>query len=523
MSALIKLSSLTDAEKLNFARLDGKKGRYVLAKKMQTRDWDTGSVWQLVKGAEGLCIARCDDKPVDKNTVSSGVCVNKCTCGTMLKSASRGSYKADYCPKCQPDFNKGISKTASFNTPPEITEKVGTGISVGLTVTADYLNSKILPVATQWIQDGWDDFTVEGVQKRVITAVKANELTSTDAELFQDQAERVAAWSSQFAMSSQDEGLFAHAGQKDAAPEFTKSMSKFAAMKPEGMSWDKFISCYKTLTATDEGVKTARLDEMSSMQKKASWGERSPRKIEIYADGKYVCTTTQSKTLAEVVAKFKANPVVQGRREDGLLGPLKYDVSKVNITAGFVKDASRKVIADDVTLKELRRAIKNLNAASDQVYAGGYADRKKAEGDVVAARLAVDEATRAYQAAHPDMVGIGQWRTRNADGSPYIKAEGALQKKAFHDDGLVTITISLANAAFGDNAGPECARILRKLADQFDNEGGVGDVSLRDINGNRCGQVSVTGGAGDFAIPDDADEGESRLGRESSKGLTKVK
>jgi hypothetical protein len=54
----------------------------------------------------------------------------------------------------------------------------------------------------------------------------------------------------------------------------------------------------------------------------------------------------------------------------------------------------------------------------------------------------------------------------------------------------VTITIKTNNAAFVDNPGGEVARILRRLAESYEFHG-RNDVSidLRDVNGNRVGQV----------------------------------
>ena len=54
----------------------------------------------------------------------------------------------------------------------------------------------------------------------------------------------------------------------------------------------------------------------------------------------------------------------------------------------------------------------------------------------------------------------------------------------------LTITITMDNAAFDPEPGPEVARILRKLADQLEDN--VEKVSaLRDINGNKVGEVEV--------------------------------
>jgi hypothetical protein len=56
----------------------------------------------------------------------------------------------------------------------------------------------------------------------------------------------------------------------------------------------------------------------------------------------------------------------------------------------------------------------------------------------------------------------------------------------------LTITINMDNAAFDPEPGPEVARILRELVDRADLIANHADsVVLRDVNGNRCGRVSV--------------------------------
>ena len=55
----------------------------------------------------------------------------------------------------------------------------------------------------------------------------------------------------------------------------------------------------------------------------------------------------------------------------------------------------------------------------------------------------------------------------------------------------ITLTLTCDNAAFSDDAGAECARILRKLADDMATDGveiGAG-WNLRDVNGNKVGEV----------------------------------
>jgi hypothetical protein len=52
------------------------------------------------------------------------------------------------------------------------------------------------------------------------------------------------------------------------------------------------------------------------------------------------------------------------------------------------------------------------------------------------------------------------------------------------------ITINTTNAAFDLSPEIECARILREMADRLESTG-IPPVP-RDINGNRCGSVTVT-------------------------------
>lgn len=59
---------------------------------------------------------------------------------------------------------------------------------------------------------------------------------------------------------------------------------------------------------------------------------------------------------------------------------------------------------------------------------------------------------------------------------------------------MIKITIKTENAAFcHDNgalaAGPEIARILRKMADEFEQDGSAGDPI--DCNGNCVGRVDT--------------------------------
>lgn len=55
----------------------------------------------------------------------------------------------------------------------------------------------------------------------------------------------------------------------------------------------------------------------------------------------------------------------------------------------------------------------------------------------------------------------------------------------------ITISIETGNAAFADSPASEIARILRDLAKRFERDGASSCLTLRDINGNRCGRVAI--------------------------------
>jgi hypothetical protein len=55
---------------------------------------------------------------------------------------------------------------------------------------------------------------------------------------------------------------------------------------------------------------------------------------------------------------------------------------------------------------------------------------------------------------------------------------------------MISIEIENSGSAFDDSPESELARILRKLADQIEN--GTAPEVLHDLNGNKCGNVSMT-------------------------------
>lgn len=55
----------------------------------------------------------------------------------------------------------------------------------------------------------------------------------------------------------------------------------------------------------------------------------------------------------------------------------------------------------------------------------------------------------------------------------------------------ITITIETGNDAFADEPATEIARILRGLADSFEQYGRSQFRKLYDLNGNACGRVAI--------------------------------
>lgn len=55
----------------------------------------------------------------------------------------------------------------------------------------------------------------------------------------------------------------------------------------------------------------------------------------------------------------------------------------------------------------------------------------------------------------------------------------------------ITIELRTGNAAFEDAPTSEIARILRKLADDFQDQGDMDGAKLMDANGNAVGIVRI--------------------------------
>jgi hypothetical protein len=53
------------------------------------------------------------------------------------------------------------------------------------------------------------------------------------------------------------------------------------------------------------------------------------------------------------------------------------------------------------------------------------------------------------------------------------------------------ITIEMDNEAFGEFTTIEVVRILKDTSEKIDRIGLVGDMTLRDCNGNRVGQLQI--------------------------------
>ena len=60
------------------------------------------------------------------------------------------------------------------------------------------------------------------------------------------------------------------------------------------------------------------------------------KKIDIFRDGQYICTTMQAKTCKEAITNFYEKPWYEGLKQDGTIGKIIILAPK-NITARFQK------------------------------------------------------------------------------------------------------------------------------------------------------------------------------------------
>lgn len=59
---------------------------------------------------------------------------------------------------------------------------------------------------------------------------------------------------------------------------------------------------------------------------------------------------------------------------------------------------------------------------------------------------------------------------------------------------MLKLWFNMDNAAFTDQGATECARILREAASRIEQDGIVDYLPLRDINGNRVGELQMSKG-----------------------------
>ena len=55
----------------------------------------------------------------------------------------------------------------------------------------------------------------------------------------------------------------------------------------------------------------------------------------------------------------------------------------------------------------------------------------------------------------------------------------------------ITIEIETVNAAFEDYGTEEVSRILNWIADRLDSDIGSETHTIMDINGNKCGKITI--------------------------------
>lgn len=248
---MVKISSLNRFELASFVKLDG--GLFVLGKKLQSYDWDSGSIWKLMKTPEGeLVIARqTEAKVVDP---SSGIFDASCKCGNELTTLELNGSRIAVCSRCNPEL-ASFQKTASKEV---ITENSPSGISsIDLTVEGSkILHSNVLPLLQSWVE-GMVDITAEAILERAIAEKEKGFVDNATAAFISDHIPLVVHYAVQYKNSP---ALFEHEfAEENYDPNLkqrvsngeslavNRKISSLLSRKPSNMSTEVFTRLYATI------------------------------------------------------------------------------------------------------------------------------------------------------------------------------------------------------------------------------------------------------------------------------------
>lgn len=236
----------------------------MLAKVLAKYPWDTGSVWAL-KPIEGeLAIVRIEDSQSPRNTQTTGILESNCRqCNAALKVTQIGMASFTHCPNCEPQGDSRLQSFASLvkeanRTDPEDEATIETGIPHQSNLSEDQLQGVYIPKIAAWVEAGWNDFSPEGVQTRVVNAQKYGELDSTTAASMLADKDLVVTLagecSRQLRASRPDlfdgEGLSGEASLEPVHKEvlvgplvdkFNARLAQLKQAKPKGMDWGSFM------------------------------------------------------------------------------------------------------------------------------------------------------------------------------------------------------------------------------------------------------------------------------------------
>jgi hypothetical protein len=267
----IKVSALTTEERKSFIK--SSEGRFVLSKKMKSYDWDTGSIWSLIKDPTTgeLVLARNTedegstkvDKTASKEVplVSLGAKENisnratvfgHCKCGRPLTSLALNGVVHNYCSKCNPAFEAMLKKTAVDEI---VSEEVPSNISAEASVDEGEFYTKLLPTFQGWVEfDKCVFATKEDVISKIKTAAKEGEISETTANGMRITAARLFQYAQSFYIVGNDE-LFSD----ECAPKVKKAndgtkVGNFISKKPDNMSPEKYAALFRKLKSISKRV-----------------------------------------------------------------------------------------------------------------------------------------------------------------------------------------------------------------------------------------------------------------------------
>lgn len=179
---MVKVSSLTKVEQAAFKK--SQEGRYVLAKVLQKYDWDSGSVWSLIKDPTSgeLVLARDEEK--FKKTAGLNVLSTKLVCDTCRRDLDEIIIKGNLfklCTRCDESTIASMQETAILDQGIIGDPSAGTGINIA--AVSEPLPFRLVGHIQRWVEAGMKDFSDHALTIAIETSHKARQISTAEAHI----------------------------------------------------------------------------------------------------------------------------------------------------------------------------------------------------------------------------------------------------------------------------------------------------------------------------------------------------